>query len=114
MKKLLFWTIGTILLMIAAPWGVLTVFDGMDAMGACFVVFFAINPLFSAVCGAFAGMNVKQLWVLPIIVAVSFLAGAWIFFEPGELAFLIYSGGYFVIGVVFMLIGFFVKSLQKD
>ena len=40
------------------------------------------------VCGVFAGKNIQQLWALPIIAAGLFLAGAWLFFEMGEMTFL--------------------------
>ena len=32
------------------------------------------------------------------------LAGVWLFFEMGEPAFLLYAGGYLIIGVITMLI----------
>ena len=102
MKRFIFWTLSAALLMIGGPWLALQ-FDGMDAMGFCFILFFAINPLFSAVCGVFAGINIKQLWTLPFITAGLFLAGVWIFLEMGEPAFLLYCGCYLFIGILAML-----------
>ena len=108
MKKLLYWSAATLALMIAGPWLALLA-GGMDAMGLCFLLFFAVNPLFSLICGVFAGRDIKQLWSLPIIVAGFFVAGVWIHFEMGEPAFLLYAGCYLVIGVLAMLIGAWVK-----
>lgn len=103
MKKLLAWILSAIILMIVCPW--LTVkFAGVAALAVCFILFFAVNPLFCAVCGVFAGKDVKKLWILPIISAVLFLAGTWLFFEMGESAFLLYCGCYLVIGIIATLI----------
>ena len=109
MKKLIVWTISAIILMIGFPW-LAVKFAGGDGMAICFILFFAINPLYAMVCGGFAGRNIKQLWALPIITAVLFLAGAWLFFEMGEIAFLLYCGCYFVIGTVAMVISSFINK----
>ena len=112
MKKLIVWIILAILLMIGCPW--LSVeFAGSAGMAICFLLFFAVNPIFSAVCGAYAGKNIKQLWSLPIIVAGLFLAGVWLFFEMGESAFLLYCGCYLIIGIVAMLISSSVSKRKQ-
>ena len=103
MKKLIVMPILTLILMIGCPWLAVT-FVGTAGMAVCFILFFAINPLFSIVCGVFAGKNVKKLWMFPIFNSGMFLVGTWLFFEIGEPAFLLYSGVYFVIGMFAMLI----------
>lgn len=112
MKKLIAWTISTMILMIGFPWLAVT-FAGSAGMAICFLLFFAINPLYAAVCGAFAGKNIKQLWVLPMITAGLFLAGAWLFFDMGETAFLLYCGCYLVIGIAAMLISALVNKRKQ-
>lgn len=112
MKKLFTWTMLAIILMIICPW--LTVeFAGSAGMAICFVLFFAVNPLFSAVGGIFAGSNIKQLWALPIITSGLFLAGTWMFFEMGETAFLMYCGCYLIIGIIAMLISAFMNKRKQ-
>ncbi len=112
MKQFITWTVLAILLMIGCPW--LSVeFAGSAGMAICFLLFFAVNPIFSAVCGAYAGKNIKQLWPLPIVVAGLFLAGVWLFFEMGERAFLLYCGCYLIIGIVAMLISSFVNKRKQ-
>lgn len=109
MKKLITWPVSALILMIVFPW--LSVeFAGSAGMAVCFILFFVINPLFSAVCGVFAGKNIKQLWALPIITAALFLAGVWMFFEMGEAAFLLYCSCYLIIGVIAMLISTYVNK----
>lgn len=112
MKKFIVWTILAILLMIGCPW-LAVEFAGSAGMAVCFILFFAINPVFSAVCGIFAGKNIKQLWILPIIIAVLFLAGTWLFFDMSETAFLLYAGCYLIIGVIAMLISAFVYKKKR-
>ena len=112
MKKLITWTILDILLMIGCPWLTVT-FAGSVGMAICFILFFAINPFYSAVCGAFAGKDIKQLWALPIITAVLFPVGAWLFFEMGEPAFLLYCVCYLIIGIIAMLISAFMNKRKQ-
>ena len=109
MKAFIGWIVAAILLMIGTPWLTVTVADNAG-MFVCILLFYVINPIFSAICGVFAGMNIKKLWSLPIVVAILFFAGVWIFFEMGEVAFLQYGGFYLIIGTVAMLISAFIKN----
>ncbi len=109
MKKLIFWMLSTLFLMIGCPW-LAVEFAGSAGMAVCFILFFAINPVFSAVCGIFAGKNIKQLWALPIITAGLFLVGTWLFFDMGETAFLLYAGCYLIIGIIAMLISAYLSK----
>ena len=109
MKRFIIWTAFAVFLMIGCPW-LAVEFAGSAGMAVCFVLFFAINPLFSAICGVFAGKRIKQLWLLPLITAGLFLAGVWMFFEMGETAFFLYCGCYLVIGIVTMLISAFLGN----
>ena len=111
MKKLLLWTALAALLTIGCPWLAVS-FAGTAGMAVCFLLFFAVNPVFSAVCGIFAGRSIKQLWSLPLIVATLFLAGVWLFFEMGEPAFLLYASAYLVIGLIAMLQALSQKSAK--
>ena len=98
--------------MIGGP-GLALAFSGWNAMGVCFLLFFGVDPVFSAVCGAFAGRDIKKMWMLPMIVSALYLAGVWLFFEMGEPAFLIYGAAYLVIGVLSMLISALVNKRKR-
>lgn len=113
MKKLLSWSISAIILMLGLPWLIVT-FAGDEGMSICFILFFAINPLFSIACGVSAGTSIKQLWALPIIAAGLFLAGAWLFFEIGETAFILYSACYLIISIISMLISALVNEQKRS
>ena len=109
MKKLITWSILSAILMIGCPFFAVE-FAGEAGMAICFLLFFIVNPLFSAVCGVFAGRDTKHLWLLPITISGLFLMGVWMFFEIGEPAFLMYAGCYLVIGSVSMAISHFVSK----
>jgi hypothetical protein len=64
--------------------------------------------------GVFAGKDVKHLWSLPVISAVLFLIGTWIFFDMGETAFILYAAVYLIIGIMAMLISMFIRKKTQE
>lgn len=82
-------------------------------MGWLYALFFfyALNPLYVIVSSIYAGNNIKELWMLPLIIALLFLSGTWMFFDPGEIAFVFYAVVYFVLGMLSMLISWIVKNM---
>ena len=66
------------------------------------------------ITGTFAGKDIRHLWSLPVISAVLFLIGTWIFFDMGETAFILYAAVYLVLGIAAMLISMLIrKKTQK-
>ena len=99
MKKSIYCLLGSLIVMIVLPF--LTVkFAGMNGMAICFILFYGVNPFYSLICGIYAGKK----WYIPLVNALLFLAGVWIFFTIEEIAFVYYSIGYFIIGIIAMLI----------
>lgn len=101
MKKVIRWALGAAVLMIGCPWLAVT-FAGSAGMAVCFILFFAVNPVFSLLCGLAAGKALKKLWFLPFAPAALFLLGAWTFFSPLDSAFLFYAAIYLCIGLFAM------------
>lgn len=97
------------IIMLMLPWLAVTFVKGDAGMSACFILFFGVNPIYSIIIGAFAGKDLRYLWSLPVISAVLFLIGTWIFFDMGETAFIIYAVVYLILGVPAMLISTFIK-----
>ena len=58
---------------------------------------------------ASAGM----MLVLPVITALLFLIGTWLFFDWGEKAFFLYALTYLFLGIAAMLISMFIKKKRK-
>ena len=55
----------------------------------------------------------KHLWSLPIISAVLFLIGTWVFFDMGETAFILYAVIYLALGIAAMLLSMFIGKNVK-
>ena len=87
-----------------------TFVKGDAGMAVCLLLFIAINPIYSVVIGIFVGKDVKHLWSLPVISAMLFLIGTWIFFDMGEMAFILYAVVYLVLGIVTMLISMIIRK----
>lgn len=110
MKKLISGILVSAAILLALPWLVVTFVKGSGGMAVCFLLFFAINPIYVVLAGAYAGRNIKSLWPLPCTTAVLFLAGAWLLFDLGERAFLIYGLIYLILGITAMCISAFIKK----
>ena len=80
------------------------------ACGYIHILFFAVNPIYAICSGAYASKDIKIFWPLPIITALFFLLGTWLFFSIGEKAFILYAFGYLLLGIVAELISMFVKK----
>ena len=113
-KNIILWVAASMAVMLAFPWLAVTFVKGDAGMAVCFLLFFAVNPLYSMIIGAFAGKDVKHLWSLPVISAVLFLIGTWIFFDMGETAFILYAVVYLVIGIMAMLISMFIRKKTQE
>lgn len=82
------------------PWLAVTFAPGDAGMAACFLLFFGVNPLLALAMGVIAGR--QKAWWQPVAAAGMFLLGAWLNFEMGETAFLLYAGAYLAIGLAAM------------
>lgn len=109
-KYFISWTVASAVIMLVLPWLASAFVKGDVGMAVCFLLFFAVNPLYSVLVGIFAGKWIKALWSLPVISALLFLLGTWAFFDMGERAFLLYAGVYLVLGMLSMLISALVQK----
>ena len=112
-KNIILWLAASAVVMLAFPWLAVTFVKGDAGMAVCFLLFYAVNPLYSVLIGAFAGKDIRPLWSLPVILAVLFLIGTWIFFDMGETAFILYAVVYLVLGIVTMLISMLIRKKSQ-
>ena len=114
-KDFIFWLVVSIVIMLLLPFLTVTFVKADAGMAVCFMLFYAVNPIYSVVIGIFAGKDVKRLWSLPVISSILFLAGTWLLFDMGEIAFIMYAVIYFFIGMLAMLISMLIskKTHQK-
>lgn len=101
MKKCIKWVIFSFVVLFILPL-LAAKFAGENGMAICFLLFFAVYPLFFAVEGVAAGKNIKKHWFLPILSAILYLLSMWILFDMGEIAFVMYAGIYLAEGMVVM------------
>lgn len=106
-QNMIFGVILSAIFMLLLPWIAVTFIRGDGGMAICLLLFYGLNPIYSVIAGAFAGKNRKQLWYLPAISAILFLAGVWILFDIRELAFILYAAVYLALGVLAMLISMY-------
>lgn len=108
-RKLIRWIGITLAVMFILPFTVAKLASECAGMALCMILFLIINPIYSMILGIVAGRDIKTLWNLPLISAVVFLAGAWLFFDIHEPWFIAYAAIYLCIGVVTMLITKYIK-----
>ncbi len=102
MKRFLFFLLLTASVMLGLPWLAVTFLQADAGMAICFLLFFAVNPVYALLIGGIAGKNRKTDWVLPLLPALLFLAGTWLLFDMGETAFLLYAGIYLLLSLLSM------------
>lgn len=73
-----------------------------SGMALCLVLFLIVNPLYSIFLGFLSGKNVGEMWSFPLISSLTFLLGAWCFFDNREMWFLAYAGFYLLLGYLAM------------
>lgn len=108
-RTLTIWLLTTLLVMFLLPFAVAKLASECAGMALCMMLFLVINPIYSIILGIAAGHNTKALWNLPLISAVAFLAGSWLFFDIHEPWFIAYAAIYLCLGVVAMLITNYLK-----
>lgn len=109
-KNFILWLAVSAVIMLALPWLAVTFVKGDGGMAACFLLFFAVNPIYSLVIGFFSGKDMRHLWSLPVISAALFVVGTWVFFDMGEMAFILYAAVYLVLGMAAMLISMLIRK----
>lgn len=54
MKKIIPWILATAVIMLVFPWLAVTFIKGDGGMAVCFILFFAVNPIYAICSGAYA------------------------------------------------------------
>ncbi len=103
MKHAFLLVLFTALIMLGLPWLAVTFVQCDASMAVCFLLFFAVDPIYAVAAGIFAGRNIKAYWYQPIRTSVLFLVGTWLLFDFGDPAFLSYAGIYLLLGLTAMV-----------
>lgn len=110
MKTVWKWLLAALGVMVGLPFLAVKLVPGDAGMAVCFVLFFAVNPLFSLCAGRAAVAEGKAVWWVPVVVSGLFLGGVWAFFDLGEPAFLRYAAGYLCLGWMGMAVGWLLRK----
>ena len=108
-RTIFIWLAVTIVVMFALPFAIARLASECSGMALCMILFFIINPIYSAILGYRCGKNVRIMWNLPLVSAVAFLAGTWIFFDIHELWFIVYAIVYLAISWTAMAISKYIN-----
>ena len=113
-NNFILWVMISMVIMLVLPWLAISFVKGDAGLAVCFILFFAVNPIYSVIMGVFSGKNIKSLWGMPVISAVLFLLGSWIFFSMGERVFILYAGVYLILGIAAMTISMIIhRKIQR-
>lgn len=99
---MLFWLSTSLAVMFILPFMIARLASECSGMALCMILFFIINPVYSAILGYRCGKDVKRMWNLPLVSAIAFLAGTWLFFDIKEPWFIVYAIVYLAIGWIAM------------
>ena len=103
------WYMISMVVMLGLSWAAVTFAPADAGMAICFILFYAINPLFSVLIGTVAASGENDVLVLPCSSAIMFIFGTWIFFDSREMVFIVYGCVYLAIGYGSMLVAKMIK-----
>lgn len=112
-KSFLCCSLGSFVLMIVCLFLAVN-FAGDNGMAVCFLLFYAVNPVFSIIIGIYSGLHIQKLWYLPFLNAILFIVGTWLFFEFAEPDFILYAVIYLMLGVCTMVISYLLYNRSKE
>ncbi len=95
---IIIWIAVTVAVMFALPFAVARLASECSGLALCMILFFIVNPIYSAILGCYCGKDIRRMWNLPLVSSIAFLAGTWLFFDIKEVWFIIYASVYLIIG----------------
>ena len=113
-QMVILWLTITAMVMFALPFVVARFASECSGMALCMILFFIVNPIYSAILGFCCGRNIRQMWNLPLVSSIAFLAGTWLFFDIKEIWFIINATVYLIIGWMAMGISKYMNHKIKN
>ena len=112
-KKIIVAIISMLAILLILPLIFLKTAESHEFMGITMILFFAINPIATAIINLMFGKHMKKMWWLPVLFSIIFLLSYWVVLEEIIFDLTIYAISYFVIGFIFMFISKFVARKIK-
>lgn len=110
---LIHWLCAIIVVIFILPFIVARLASADSGMLFCMMLFLIINPLFSITLGVKCGSNIRQMWSLPLILAVVFIVGTWLSFDAKEVGFLVYATVYCALSWIAMFLSSYINNRNK-
>ena len=112
-KIILFFT-STLIITFVLPALILNIANGDSAMGLCFILFFAVFPISSALVGISAAGDLKRLFWLPLAFALLFPLMFSLAIRDMVWDLYVYSAAYVLIGYIATTVAYFIKKYFGD
>lgn len=112
-RVIITWSAITVAVMFTLPFAVARLASECSGMALCMILFFIINPIYSAILGFRCGKDIRRMWNLPLVSSIAFLAGTWLFFDIKEVWFIIYALVYSSIGWTAMGISNYLNNKKR-
>ena len=85
------------------PWLAMTKLPpGIGLLGGI-LMFYAVDPAYSAAVGIYAGKRVRNRWYMPLLTSALIMIGFFVLFDREQWSFISFALAYLAIGVIFML-----------
>ena len=98
------WSAAAFALFALIPWLVCFVIRSDAAMAICFILWYAIDPVFAIAAGMFAGRDPRRMWYVPLLIPALFILASWTCFEWGDPAYITYALMYLLMGGTTMFV----------
>lgn len=112
-RAIITWVAVSVTMMFVLPFAVARLASECSGMALCMILFYIVNPIYSVILGFNCGKNIRQMWNLPLVSSIAFLAGTWLFFDIKEIWFMVYAAIYLALGWAAMFIGKIHKNQTK-
>lgn len=98
MKKNLFCTAISAIVMLLLPWCAVRFVPSDGGMMVSLLLLLIINPIAAVCIGTISGLHPKSLWYQPLLLAALFAGGAGCFLQFSAPDFLLYAAVYLALG----------------
>ncbi len=103
----------SVFVMVLLPFLAVRLVPSDAGLSVVLLLFFVVNPLYSAVIGVIAGIKGKWEWLWVIVLPLIFTAGTFGVFGDFVLDFLFYTALYTAVCLAAALIAWVIKKLIK-
>lgn len=113
MNKKIFWYFLSFFVMIVLPFLAVHFVSADNGMAICFILFYAINPMYFAMVGLVAGLNGKCMEEIPYFGVILFLLGIIFVIGSTDWSFAYFCICYIIICCLTQYVGIYLKRRKN-